>query len=70
MLKVERAYTGSVDAPGTQGESRPALVKTVNMTTSVLWLTVPVWWTLILSGALAQGTANLTTECSDLLISA
>ena len=29
------------------------------MTTSVLWLTVPVWWTLILSGALAQGTAKL-----------
>ena len=29
------------------------------MMTSVLWLTVPVWWTLILSGTSAQGTAKL-----------
>ena len=67
VLKVEWAYTGSVDAAETQREGHPALDEKVNMTKSVLWLTVLVWWTLTLSGAVAQGTANLT-KCSDLLV--
>ena len=67
VLKVKWAYTGSVDAAGTQGEGHPALDKRVNMTKSVLWPTVLVWWTLILSGASAQGTANCT-KCSDLMV--
>ena len=59
---LERSYCKLVSLLGGQWACtlRRSLVKTVIMMTSVLWLlTVPVWWTLILSGTSAQGTANL-----------